>query len=355
MSTKARQSNSELLRIITICGVVMLHYNGNVAFGLVTEGTANYSLLQFLEILFICAVNLFVLISGYFLCTTNSRKAIKAVELVAQVMLIGVAKYLANVILFHAPLALSSLVSAAIPNNYYVTLYLAVYLLSPYVNIVLKKLSDKQFTVLIVLCGALFSVWPTILDMVYAVTGHNYNGMYPIGSGGSQYGYNFLNFMLMYLLGAYLRRKPSGKALWDGVAFVLCLVVLLIWQTSYHNIARAYCNPFVIAMAVFAFRLFTHLNFSCGLVNTLAKGAFTCFLFHDFCLWHIKIDRVVNGSLPVLVGHILLTVPLIFLISWVVWLVYDWVTKPLFRLLAKPLAKLDVLLSPKETEQIEEK
>ena len=64
MSTKARQSTIELLRIITICGVVMLHYNGNVAFGLVTEGTAKYYLLQFLEILFICAVNLFVLISG---------------------------------------------------------------------------------------------------------------------------------------------------------------------------------------------------------------------------------------------------------------------------------------------------
>ena len=39
---KARESNIELLRILTICGVVMLHYNGNVALGLVTEGTTNY-------------------------------------------------------------------------------------------------------------------------------------------------------------------------------------------------------------------------------------------------------------------------------------------------------------------------
>ena len=354
MSNKARQSNIELLRIITICGVVMLHYNGNVAFSLVTEGTANYYLLQFLEILFICAVNLFVLISGYFLCTSNSRKAIKAVELVAQVILIGIAKYLANVILFHAPLSVSSLIASAIPNNYYVTLYLTVYLISPYVNIALKKLSDKQFAVLLALCIALFSAWPTVLDMVYATTGYNFNGMYPIGSGGSQYGYNFLNFMLMYLLGAFLRRKPVGKALWDGIGFVSSLAILVIWQMFYPAIARAYCNPFVIAMAVFTFRLFTHLDFSSKLVNTLAKGAFTCFLFHDFCLWHIKIDKVVNGSLPLLVVHILISVPLIFLISWVVWRVYDWVTKPLFSLLAKPLTKLDALLSPKEIEPIEE-
>ncbi|MBR2937941.1 MAG: acyltransferase [Oscillospiraceae bacterium] len=354
MGNKARQSNIELLRIITICGVVILHYNGNVAFSLVAEGSANYYLLQFLEILFICAVNLFVLISGYFLYNTNSRKAIKAVELVAQVILIGVAKYLANVIFFHAPLSLTSLVGAAIPNNYFVTLYLTVYLLSPYVNIGLKKLSDKQFTVLLALCLALFSVWPTILDMVCAIIGFHFNGMYPIGSGGSQYGYNFLNFMLMYLLGAYLRRKPVGKALWDGVGLVICLVVLMLWQMFYPAIARAYCNPFVIAVAVFVFRLFAHLRFSSKLVNTLAKGAFTCFLFHDFCLWHLGVEKVANRSLPILFGHILISVSLIFLVSWVIWKVYDWVTKPLFSLLAKPLSKLDVLLSPREIELNEE-
>ena len=348
MKSKARQSNIELLRIITICGVVMLHYNGNVALGLVTEGTANYYLLQFLEILFICAVNLFVLISGYFLCNSNSRKAVKAVELVAQVMLIGMAKHLIPAILFRAPVSVGSLLGAAIPNNYYVTLYLAVYLLSPYVNLALKKLSDKQFSVLLVLCGVLFSVWPTILDMVYAITGYNFNGMYPIGSGGSQYGYNFLNFMLMYLLGAFLYRKPSSKALWDGLGFMGCLALLFVWQIFYPAIARAYCNPLVIGMAVFAFRLFTHLQFSSKLVNTLAKSAFTCFLFHDFCLWYVGIEKVVNRSLPVLLGHILITIPLIFLISWVVWRVYDWVTKPLFSLLANPLTKLDALLSPKE-------
>ena len=354
MTTKARQSNIELLRIITICGVVMLHYNGNVALGLVTAGTANYHLLQFLEILFICAVNLFVLISGYFLYASNSRKAIKAVELVAQVLLIGIAKYLATVILSHGSVSLPSLIGAAIPNNYYVTLYLTVYLLSPYVNMALKKLSDKQFTVLIGLSVALFSIWPTLLDMVYAITGYNFNGMYPIGSGGSLYGYTLVNFTLMYLLGAYLRRKPMGKALWDGIGLMICLAVLVVWQLFYPAIARAYCNPFVIGMAVFAFRLFSHLHFSSKLVNTLAKGAFTCFLFHDLCLWYVGIEKVVNSSLPVLIGHILITVPLIFLISWVVWLVYDLVTKPLFSLLAKPLTKLDALLSPKEAEPIEE-
>ena len=342
----ARESNIELLRIITICGVVVLHYNGNFALQLVNAGTANYGLLLLLEALFICGVDLFVLISGYFLCTTNRRKAVKVLELVVQVILFGMAKYLVGVVLGGNPFSVSGLLGAALPNNYYVTLYLAVYLISPYINIVLNRLSDKQFTVLVALWGILFAVLPTLLDMVYAVTGVNLHGMYPIGSGGSQYGYNFLNFLFMYLIGAYLRRAKAGKPLIDLMGMAICLTGVLVWQNFYPSIARAYCNPFVIGMAVFVFRLFTRLHFSCKAVNALAKGAFTCFLLHDFFLPHIGIDRVVNRSLPVLMGHIILCVPLIFLLCWVAWRVYAWVTDPIFHVMEKPLSKLDGLLSP---------
>lgn len=347
---KARESNIELLRILTICGVVMLHYNGNVAFGLVTEGTANYHLLQFLEVLFICAVNLFVMISGYFLCTSNKRKAVKALELVVQVMVLGMGKYLVLVV-FGAPFSLASLLYAAIPNNYYVTLYLAVYLLSPYMNLAISKLSDKKLGVLVVLCGVLFALWPTVLDMIYATTGHNYNGMYPTNSGGSQYGYSFLNFALMYLLGAYLRRIGPGRGIYDALGAGACLAILFIWQTYCPSVARAYSNPLVILMAVFVFRLFSHVYIQSKVINTLAKGTFTCFLLHDFFLPHIGIAKVVNGSLPVLLGHIALSIPLIFLVCWVAWFVYDLVSRPVFRLLEKPLQKVDDLLSITDNEE----
>lgn len=347
---KARESNIELLRILTICGVVMLHYNGNVAFGLVTEGTANYYLLQFLEVLFICAVNLFVMISGYFLCASNKRKAVKALELVVQVMVLGMGKYVISVVM-GAPFSLGSLLRAAIPNNYYVTLYLAVYLISPYMNLAISKLSDKKLGVLVALCGILFALWPTVLDMVYAITGSNYNGMYPTNSGGSQYGYSFLNFALMYLLGAYLRRIGSGRAVYDALGAVACVAILFVWQMYCSPVARAYCNPLVILLAVFVFRLFTHVHIQSKVINTLAKGTFTCFLLHDYFLPHIGIAKVVNGSLPLLLGHIVVMIPLIFLICWAVWFVYDLVSRPVFRLLEKPLQKVDDLLSITDNEE----
>ena len=348
----ARSSNIELLRIITICGVVVLHYNGNFALNLVENGSANFFLLQFLEALFIGAVNLFVLTSGYFLCRNQNRKAIKALELVVQVMLIGMGKYLAPVLLSGAPFSLRSLVFSAIPNNYYVTLYLALYLLSPYINLATNKLSDKQLGVLVGLCGLLFAFWPTVLDMVYLVTGFNFNGMYPTNSGGSQYGYSFLNFALMYLLGAYLHRVGPGRKSTNAIGAALCVGIVFVWQLFYPGVARAYSNPAVILLAVFVFQLFLSVNIQSRLVNTLAKGAFTCFLLHDFFLHHIHIAEVVNRSLPHLLAHIVVWVCLIFLMCWLVWRVYEWVTRPVFRLLEKPLEKIDALLSPTTQKEV---
>lgn len=347
MAGKTRQSNIELLRILTICGVVVLHYNGNFAFKHVAQGSVNQQILLALEVLFVCAVNLFVLITGYFSCATNSRRAIKPLELLVQVMLLGAAKYLASAVL-SGSFSLGSLVGAMIPNNYFVFLYVTLYLVSPYINVLLDRLSERQFGWLVILSLLLFSLWPTVLDLVCAVTAHSFTGMYTTNTGGSQMGYSIINFVLMYLLGAYLRRF-EGKLQWKtwqlALAELACLVALFVWQRVDAQTARSYANPLVIAKAVVVFCMFLRVRLQSGLVNILAKGAFTCFLLHDALLPFIGIPRAVDANPVVMVGHILVTVPVIFLISWAVWKVYDLVTAPVFRWLGKKLSRLDGLLS----------
>lgn len=82
--TKERQSNIELLRIVAIIGVIILHYNGEYAFDVVEQTGINCWILCSLESVFICAVNVFVLITGYFLSCTEKRNLWKAIELVVQ-------------------------------------------------------------------------------------------------------------------------------------------------------------------------------------------------------------------------------------------------------------------------------
>lgn len=348
MAVKTRDSNIELLRILTICGVVVLHYNGSVAFNWITPNTLNMYVLYAFEVMFICAVNLFVLISGYFLSSTGQRKIIKALELVVQVVILGGLKYVAMGLLSGQGMSLRSLIAAMIPNNYFVTLYLTVYLLSPYINVLLDSLTEKQFGLLLGLSFCLFSVWPTVLDVFHELSGIHFTGMYTTNTGGSQFGYSVTNFMLMYMIGAYLRRYDIGRKMKTCgvlIAWTVCVAVLFVWQLGFAQTARAYSNPFVIASGVITFLLFKRFQFRSPLVNALAKGVFTCFLLHDLFLWFIGIEKVVNGNLLILLGHMTASVAGIFLVCWCVWWGYSKATGPVLRWLGEKLAPLDKLIS----------
>ena len=76
MARKERQSNIELLRILAIMGVIVLHYNNPLIGRGITyakEGSVNFYILYFLESLFACGVDLFMLISGYFMCESKKK------------------------------------------------------------------------------------------------------------------------------------------------------------------------------------------------------------------------------------------------------------------------------------------
>lgn len=75
MSMRERNSNFELLRIILMVFVVILHYN-NVEMGGALGYTTgiNKIVSHFIEAFSICAVNCFVMISGYFMVDSFNRK-----------------------------------------------------------------------------------------------------------------------------------------------------------------------------------------------------------------------------------------------------------------------------------------
>lgn len=98
--TKERNSNIELLRIVLALAVIILHYNNSDIGGALSVSRGmNYNLLVILESFSICAVNTFVLISGYYLCNSGKRETVKAFLLVSQVMVFKLAGYILNVVI----------------------------------------------------------------------------------------------------------------------------------------------------------------------------------------------------------------------------------------------------------------
>lgn len=64
----------DLLRILSMFMIVMLHSGSHGRTLLISEGLTPYSIwFHFVEALTICSVDVFVLISGYFLCTQQFK------------------------------------------------------------------------------------------------------------------------------------------------------------------------------------------------------------------------------------------------------------------------------------------
>lgn len=80
-----RESKFELLRILAILGVIVLHYNA-IGLAHVAEGSINKEIIYFTESMYICSVNVFILISGYFICRSESQTLWKPIELWFQVI-----------------------------------------------------------------------------------------------------------------------------------------------------------------------------------------------------------------------------------------------------------------------------
>jgi len=150
---QARESGIELLRILAMMGVILLHYN-NATMGkalvLANEGSINQYIVYLFENICICGVCIYIMISGYFICTTQTRKLSKVFELFLQIFLFKCAFYILNILSGAEVFSLKGFFVNTIPNNYFVILYSVLYIISPYINVVLLKLSKKQFEKLLI-------------------------------------------------------------------------------------------------------------------------------------------------------------------------------------------------------------
>ena len=345
MTKIERQSNIELLRILAIMGVIVLHYNNPVIGGGITyaeESSVNFYILYLLESLFACGVDLFLLLSGYFMCESTKRNIWKPIELVIQVMIFREVIYLVKVACHIVSFSIKSAVTTLIPANYFVILYCAVFMLSPFINILIDKLTVKSFGTLMLLSMVLFSVAPTIVDVLGEVRGDQFLGLSTIGMYGSQWGYTVVNFILMYLIGAYLRKSQSNFLEWKNWKLVLYLIVdmllLVLWarlndKTGFFTERSSweYCNPLIIFEAFIIYTLFSRIKLGVNkAINYLAEGVFTVFLLHQVFIPYLQIEKFVTGNPLIMIFHVFGCAIILYMGCWCVHKIYHWITDPIF-------------------------
>ncbi|MGN0225878.1 MAG: acyltransferase family protein [Prevotella sp.] len=233
---KERQTNFEILRIIAMLMIVLGHA---VTHGLrqvtsqempdfaISPSSAidmvNFCVLQLLGYMTCVGVNIFVLITGYFLVSpsrTVRTTAAKGVRIWTETAFYSLLIYAISVLFGWQPFGVENVIEAATPiyHNVYwfVTVYVAMLMLSPFLSLMVLQLSRQQYVCLIAI-------------------------LFVINFSGSSFGYGrlysnqmgLLFFVFLFLTGAYFRlHNPLqrysryGLALYLAISVALCVLTV---------------------------------------------------------------------------------------------------------------------------------
>ncbi len=353
-SKKTRRSNIELLRIVAALGVIILHYNNpNIGggFGAAAKGSFNLAILHFFEVVFICAVNLFVLISGYFLRDSKKCDLLKPIELLTQLFVFELLFLCIKEIPTGNPITIGVIFTYFSPSYWFVFVYIGLYLISPYISAVWKRLKIRDKKILLGGTFTVFALYPMLLNMIEYLADCALLGINTVGLYGAQEGYTIVNFVLMYLLGCAVRDwEESGKhrdVKTGKIAALLLanILVLFLWVlTEMYLLPRDvalgpslnYNNPLVITEAVLFFLLFKQIHIkNSRVINALAAASFPSYLIHLNLLGYCSIAKAVQGNPLLMLAHLIGCTIGVYLASFLIHLLYQLAARPFFAFVGK--------------------
>jgi len=338
---KTRQSGIELLRIVALLLVIVLHYCEVLVPAFKDVGGIYFHISLWIRSLAACAVDIFLIISGYFMCTSNARVWGKPLSLILQVCVYNELMYIVEVICGIYPLSIRHVVSSFVPDSYYSTLFVVLYLISPYINRTIRNFTQREWKILMTFVIVIFSLLSSVSTLLSEFTGNLWMGVNTIGAWGSQQGFNIVNFILLYIVGAYIRLSGvpvflSTKAK-QIIVVIICITVTYVFAEFEEllpvvsmRFAWVYDNPIIILTAVCLFLLFREFNFRNSFVNYLATFVYPVFLIHCAVVKYTGLENLI--SKPYLIpGHFLIFCVIMFVCSIIIYTLYGICTKKIIE------------------------
>lgn len=199
-SPQKRQAGLELLRCVAMMMVIVLHYldKGNLLVSLDASRLypAEY-VAWLLESFCIVAVNVYMFISGFFLCT-SSFKPSRLVQLWLQVWmysvvfgLIGALTGVMEETAFDTHFLLTLIFPVSMNHYWFMTAYIFLYALLPFLGAAVQRMTKRQLQIAVLLLLFVFSIQKSVLPVRLETDG---------------LGYDCLWYVCVFVAAAYVRR-----------------------------------------------------------------------------------------------------------------------------------------------------
>ena len=354
MENKERNSSFELLRIISMLLIIFHHFSvhGKFVF-LGTDSSINRFWIDFTSLGGKLGVNLFVLISGYFLINKDGPliNIKRILRLWGQIFFYSIIIYFIFVIFLDVPFSASSLFPNLIPvlskSWWFASTYLVLFLLSPFINMLLTKIDKKTYIFLLLLLIIIWSFIPTILSRSFESN-------------------DLCWFITLYTLAGYIRLyglNPKFKRTHYLLMFIafttitfLSTVILVLLSKKipvlqyYTTYLYAQNRLSMLLMSVTLFMVFVHTTIKHNkFVNLVSSTTFGIYLIHDSnyvrpFLWETVFKNVTFQTSVWLIPYSIGVCLLVFIVCFIIDLIR---IKTINKLYLKFLDKyLDSFIKP---------
>ncbi len=315
-----RQSNIELLRIVAMIIIVAHHFalHGQFVF------PSNSISVNRLWILFILiggkiGTDVFVLISGYFLVTSKSANTGKVIKLWLQLFFYSAVIFAVSAAFGTVPFRISELIKHIAPVTFsqwwFASTYFVLYILSPYINMLLRTLDNRQYIGFLTLLLFCWCIIPTFTGQAFQSNG-------------------LLWFVFLYSLAGYYRlfgikiSLSAGKLI--SLSFACTLLTFLaaaVFDILGMKIPffRAHATSFydmqkipVLVISVLMVWGFSKLDIRYSrIINTVSSATFGVYLLHDhdimrIFLWKKVFRNAAYADSRMLIPYSLFVIGLVF-------------------------------------------
>ncbi len=288
---KERFSGIELLRIIMMLQIIFLHICDKGGYDIVAKelGGIHLKFEYAWWYLSRCPVYVFFILTGFFLI----KKEMNFNDVKKRILKIYIPMYFYSLLI---PLLMvlfkmcsfsdinigKSLTPFLSKEWYFLTGYIIVIILSPFLNKLIKSLTKKEYRTLLIILLFIFSIWCPLSNLKPLSNFFSTSQIISNQGGKSLYDYIF-----MYLLGGYLSLystksdKPKLKYL---VIFVVCAVMQCLIGYLYHpyiKISGYNDNLFTVIQSICLVLFFKDLKFKSKVINYISSFTLEIYIIHE--------------------------------------------------------------------------
>ncbi len=324
-----RNSNIELFRIISMLIIVAHHYVVNSGLLEKINESTHLGANDIFLLLFgwggKTGVNCFILITGYYMCTSKITFK-KYIKLLSERYFYTVVFFFIFLVTGYMPFSFKGFLKVLIPffnvSDGFVSCFLLFYLLIPFLNKFIKVLNEKEHAMLLLILIFIYTVLPSFLKATVT--------------------FNYVTwFCILYFIASFLRLYPKkwmkNTKLWASLTITLLFlswtsVVLLAYigkiigntEISYFFV---YDSNKILALTtgIAAFLLFKNLKLKQHKwINLIAGSTFGVLLIHANSevmrqwLWKDMLKNVAFYNSSYLILHAVISVLAVFIVCTVI-------------------------------------